>query len=405
MQGPWLLFLLGGVLLLSRCVSVEHNNQDVSIPIHSLPGMNSVDEVHRVERITESAVQQFAKLGLRLRGSVSSEANIDFTSVNPLDKCSTLGIQSCENCLPNVGCGWCAASSKCLAGNNVSDLASTCEGEKWLFNECEEPCENFNECTSCTGKNHCGWCHDINGIGQCQDKFDVCEMTTAFEPQSCPPPSFDVEFPDERKTSYRQDITPLSVHSQDGTKIEEARFSTVRNRATVGAKARAEARLRAFENQTKNDGLLPKDVQLAAVNMAIEATRDSAKAMDKIRENERHVTIFKNHDDTKASVSLLELRENISKSENTKITKTLQPQTAAEIVEKMLGKGNSSDSSGGDSGTTDSSSSSQPMNVVSTSKTLTSMETDSNESESEAVDTHTTVVSESIAKSAFDKGR
>lgn len=83
------------------------------------------------------------------------------------DTCSAdcSALYSCDSCTDTAGCGWCSASSECLAGNSYGPTSYTCSGADddnngaWQYDSCAD-CSLYTDCSSCTDEGSCGWCQD-----------------------------------------------------------------------------------------------------------------------------------------------------------------------------------------------------------------------------------------------------
>jgi hypothetical protein len=85
---------------------------------------------------------------------------------------------TCSKCTIEGGCGWCAATSACEAGNATrSFVGCTNTSWTWLQWNCSAPeqptiappptssCSSAKDCVSCTELSACGWCSQS---GQCE---------------------------------------------------------------------------------------------------------------------------------------------------------------------------------------------------------------------------------------------
>lgn len=103
------------------------------------------------------------------------------------------GQKGCTGCTLLTGCGWCAASQRCVLGNAQGPLdGSLCLGTKsYNYNsqlDCTD-CAEINSCSECGANPNCKWCND----GGCIPYFErECEDTTCKCPSCrkgyyCPP--------------------------------------------------------------------------------------------------------------------------------------------------------------------------------------------------------------------------
>lgn len=69
---------------------------------------------------------------------------------------------SCGTCTGLVGCGWCGATSVCVAGTLNGPSGGRCEaGWSWSPLACgtsTDPCASLTNCGACLARSGCGWC-------------------------------------------------------------------------------------------------------------------------------------------------------------------------------------------------------------------------------------------------------
>lgn len=69
---------------------------------------------------------------------------------------------NCAGCTALGGCGWCAATSVCVAGTITGPSGGRCEaGWSWSPLACgatADPCAALTACGACLGRSGCGWC-------------------------------------------------------------------------------------------------------------------------------------------------------------------------------------------------------------------------------------------------------
>ena len=72
---------------------------------------------------------------------------------------------NCFDCTGLPNCGWCGATSTCMAGD--SSGTGCASGWSWIYTTCgADPCAANVTCATCTAASNCGWCGTL-ATGYC----------------------------------------------------------------------------------------------------------------------------------------------------------------------------------------------------------------------------------------------
>jgi len=82
-------------------------------------------------------------------------------SYSVAQSCSLLN--SCSECTASPGCGWCAPTQSCMAGDaSGPNSPNKCLGQNWEWGSCTQ-CSSFKDCRSCNyWDQDCYWCASAN---------------------------------------------------------------------------------------------------------------------------------------------------------------------------------------------------------------------------------------------------
>lgn len=123
-----------------------------------------------------------------LAALVSAQTPAPSNTSAPLDNCSMMG--SCEECLVNTVCGWCAPTLSCHPGNMTGPTDGTRCVQEWYSGGstmgpgiCPD-CAGYTSCVECRRARSCGWCEDP-AQSVCQALGTPCAGGEPAD-QSCP---------------------------------------------------------------------------------------------------------------------------------------------------------------------------------------------------------------------------
>jgi len=138
--------------------------------------------------------------------------------------------QTCKDCTASQGCGWCAATQRCLAGDAMGPSGNEPCYVSWEFGSCPScntyldcktcqihdadcywcatansgkggclyygqqlgcpvthvcPCGDWSTCSDCTSDSNCQWCESSNGGGVCASTIATCP-DNSLSTHTCP---------------------------------------------------------------------------------------------------------------------------------------------------------------------------------------------------------------------------
>lgn len=105
--------------------------------------------------------------------------------------CGNVTITNCKTCTATNGCGWCAPTQECIAGDISGPSQASgkfCYGPAWEFGSCTE-CASLKTCRTCLNYNaDCFWCEsaDPSVPSSCQEWSKSIGCQNKPNIKSCP---------------------------------------------------------------------------------------------------------------------------------------------------------------------------------------------------------------------------
>jgi hypothetical protein len=112
----------------------------------------------------------------------------------PSEEATCHFLLTCGECVADPTCGWCASTNQCVEGNEQSPFKGQCSF--YNFNKCSDKseCEDYKTCDDCMADVGCGWCNGLNNkicIRKTDGEKGLCRSTQFYhiwrtENNECP---------------------------------------------------------------------------------------------------------------------------------------------------------------------------------------------------------------------------